>query len=250
MLWLVLPQFQGATRLYVEHIHPTLEAHEKEIEDFITRTHDQAKAAGVQYIRKLLHMAREQIFGPQEIVAASTPQQPLSQDAASFVTNLFSRWNVPPISPYAPQMATDFYHFLSSALQQQAPEKSRDGMPNAATLIPAGIEGKADKTKFIELQRERLRMVMAALEQEMDTIRSSGDAGGTSVAAVLDNAADQGAFSRSHSSGNMVGDFDHVSMSDAENEVPVFIGTPKSGGWFGWGGKPVANPMGEKQHEE
>lgn len=196
-------------------------------------------------------MAREQIFGPQEASAASVPQQPLSQDAASFVTNLFSRWNVPPISPYAPQMATDFYHFLSSALQQQAPETSRDGMPNAATLIPAGIEGKADKTRFIELQRERLRMVMAALELEMDTIRVSGDAGGTSVAAVLDNAVGQGAFSRSHSSGNMVGDFDHVSMSDAENDVPVFVGTPKSGGWFGWGGKPVATPpTAEKQHEE
>lgn len=160
---------------------------------------------------------------------------------------------MPPITPYAPQMATDFYHFLSSALQQQAPEASRDGgvVPNSATLIPAGIEGKAEKTRFIELQRERLRMVMAALEQEMDTIRGTGDTGGTSVAAVLDNAADQGAFSRSHSSGNMVGDFDHVSMSDAENEVPVFVGTPKSGGWFGWGGKPLAAPTTEKkQHEE
>lgn len=250
MLWLVLPQFQGATRLYVEHIHPTLEAHEKEIEDFITRTHDQAKAAGVEYIRKLLHMAREQLFGPQEAAAASQPQQPLSQDAASFVTNLFSRWNVPPITPYAPQMATDFYHFLSSALQQQQPEKSADGMPNSATLIPAGIEGKVEKTRFIELQRERLRMVMAALEQEMDTIRGSGDAGNTSVAAVLDNASDKDHFSRSPSYGNMAGDFDHVSMSDAENEVPTFVGTPKSGGWFGWGGKPVPAPTEKKEHNE
>ncbi|KAI5852978.1 TB2/DP1, HVA22 family-domain-containing protein [Morchella snyderi] len=256
MMWLVLPQFQGATRLYVEHVHPTLEAHEKEIEDLITRTHDQAKAAGIDYIRKLIHMAREQLFGPLP-EGSEAKMQPLSQDAASFVTNLFSKWNVAPIASGAPQRATEFYQFLSSALQQQTPEGGPVGTPhpaNTATLIPASIEGKEEKARFIEMQKEKLKTLMAALEQEAETNRVSGDASHTSVAAVLDNASDanKANVSRSPSSGNMAGDFDHVTMSDAEKEGLTFIGTPRTGGWFSWGGKPVAGPAGgeRKEHNE
>lgn len=241
MLWLVLPQFQGATRLYVEHIHPTLDAHEREIEDFITRTHDQAKAAGIEYIRKLIDYAREALFGTlhQAHQAATQSQQAPPEDPASFIQTLFTRWKVPPITPYAPQMATDFYHFLSSALQSG----SGDGMPSSATLIPPGIEGKAEKTRFIELQRQRLTVVMAALEQEMESLRGSGDAvSGTNATAVPDETvgaypSDKGKFFRSPSMGNVSnneGDFDHVTMSDATSEGST-AGAPGGGWLWGWG---------------
>jgi hypothetical protein len=258
MLWLVLPQFQGATRLYVEHVHPTLDAHEREIEEFITRTHDQAKAAGVEYIRKLIDYARESLFGTlQQAHQAAIQSQhpPPPEDPTSFVQNLFTRWRVPPITPYAPQMATDFYHFLSSALQQQGDPSAHDGMPNSATLIPPGIESKVEKTRFIELQRERLKVVMAALDQEMNTIRGTGEpAGGTSIASVLGEATgayplEKGKFFKSPSSGNMSsaeGDFDHVTMSDATSESSP--GTAPTGKWsWSWGKPQPSTPSAEKK---
>lgn len=261
MLWLVLPQFQGATRLYVEHVHPTLDAHEREIEEFITRTHDQAKAAGVEYIRKLIDYAREALFGTlqqaHQAAIQSSQNSPPPEDPTSFVQNLFTRWRVPPITPYAPQMATDFYHFLSSALQQQEQRNPAvgDGMPNSATLIPPGIEGKVEKTRFIELQRERLKVVMAALDQEMNTISGTGEpVGGTSIASVLDVAtgaypSEKGKFFKSPSSGNMSGaegDFDHVTMSDAASESSP--STAPTGKWlWAWGKPQPSTPSAEKK---
>lgn len=149
-------------------------------------------------------------------------------------------------SPQALLKGYRVLQFLSSALQQ-TPEGGPAGTPNpanTATLIPASIEGKEEKARFIEMQKEKLKTLMAALEQEAETNRTSGDASHTSVAAVLDNASDanKANVSRSPSSGNMAGDFDHVTMSDAEKEGLTFIGTPRTGGWFSWGGKPVAGP--------
>jgi receptor expression-enhancing protein 1/2/3/4 len=248
MLWLVLPQTQGATKLYLEYVHPTLTKHEAEIEEFISRAHDQAKAAGAEYVQHLFEIAKQLLFGalpqPEDSDDSATP---VPHDAASFAQALFSRWRVPPLTPYAPQMATDFYAFLSSALQQ-VPGSGASGTSN---LIPPHVKGTAEKARFIELQRQRLKTVMAALESEMATIQGAAGAE-TSAAGSVDTAAasgdGQGSIHKSYSVGHLSsyeGDFDHVEMDDATaiSPPPTSAG---GGGWFGWGARAPA----AKEHKE
>lgn len=244
MLWLVLPQTQGATKLYFEYVHPTLTKHETEIEEFISRAHDQAKAVGAEYVQRAFEILKQLIFGAlPQAAAEEAPPAPIPHDAASFAQALFSRWRVPPLTPYAPQMATDFYAFLSSALQQAGTGGSAG--TGTSNLIPPHIKGTAEKKRFIELQKQRLQTVMAALETEME--RGGADtsaAGSVDTAAASADAGSSGGLFKSYSQGHLStyeGDFDHVEMADAAvpaSTPPVASG----GGWlFGWGAaaKPV-----------
>lgn len=268
MLWLVLPQTQGATKLYFEYVHPTLTKHEAEIEELISRAHDHAKAAGAEYVQHLMEIAKQLLFGalPHVAAAAAPPGGsgdaggvPPPHDAASFAQHLFARWRVPPLTPYAPQMATDFYNFLSSALQQQ---QQQPGSRSDSGLIPAHVKTPADKARFIELQRQRLQTVMAALESEMahlrsDTAAASADDDLDAAAAAAGgsgNGGNGGGLFKSYSQGHLStyeGDFDHVSMADAA--APPAAST---GAWFwGWGAKPATAAGGtaastEKPHDE
>jgi receptor expression-enhancing protein 1/2/3/4 len=256
MLWLVLPGFQGSSKLYMEYVHPQLEAHEREIEDFIARSHEQAKAAGLEYVRKLIEYVKQQVLGSQYVQQQTSSQPAQPQDAAVFIQNLFTRWRVAPISPYAPQMATDFYRFMSTALQQQ--NTAGDGAVGSASLIPPEIEGKMEKTRFIMQQKQRVQALMAALEREENSMQGGGDIGGTSIASVLDETAgafpSEKGFYKSPSMGNMSsheGDFDHVTMSDATSEGGSTAGGPPGWGLFGWGGKPQPDtPIVEEKKEQ
>ncbi|KAL7276924.1 hypothetical protein RUND412_000068 [Rhizina undulata] len=248
MLWLVLPQTQGATKLYLEYVHPVLTQHETEIEEFISQAHDQAKAAGIQYLRKLIRYVRDVIYGtltgePMESRGRRSPSPPASRDPSSYVKNLFSRWQIPALAPFAPPIAGDFMQFVSTALQDQPADAPKRGTPGGnPTLIPANIESEADKAKFIALQRERLKQVMAALELEMASV-------GGPVSAGMPDAAGLPGFFRSPSQGNISGhesDFDHVNLSDTDNNSNTSSPAPKGAqgpGWFGWS-------EGQKTHAE
>ncbi|KAA8898960.1 TB2/DP1, HVA22 family-domain-containing protein [Sphaerosporella brunnea] len=240
MLWLVLPQTQGATQLYLEHVHPTLNKHEAEIEEFISRAHDQAKAAGAEYIQHLIDVVKQTVFGIVLPQAEDQPATPPPHDAASFAQALFSRWRVPPLTPYAPQMATDFYAFLSSALQQVPGSQAAGGSSN---LIPPHVKGTAEKARFIELQRQRLKTVMAALETEMESIQG---AGGVDTAAA--SADEKSGIHKSYSVGHLSsyeGDFDHVEMDDTLSPPATSAG---GNGWFGsWGSRTAPK---EHEHNE
>lgn len=260
MLWLVLPQTQGATKLYFEYVHPTLTKHESEIEEFISRAHDQAKALGAQYIQRLIEVAKQILFGAlPQAAAASRPSSPSPpQDAASFAQALFSRWRVPPLTPYAPQMATEFYNFVSSALQtDQAGARGGAGgnggsAAGGGSLIPPHVRTPADKARFIALQRQRLKKAMAALESEMETIEVSGETAedGMSDTPEDSSTGNGGGLFKSFSQGHLStyeGDFDHVEMpveGEAGGKTP-----PTSGGWlFRWSGG-SSNPD-TKAHQE
>lgn len=249
MLWLVLPQTQGATKLYFEYVHPTLTKHEAEIEEFISRVHDQARAAGAEYVHRMIEVAKQILFGalPQAEAMDQRPPTPMPHDAASYAQALFSRWRVPPLTPYAPQMATDFYAFLSTALQQASGTSGPGGRPGSGNLIPPHVKGAAEKARFIELQRQRLKTVMAALESEMESLQSAQ----TSAAGDVDTAAASadGGLHKSYSMGHLSayeGDFDHVDREDATVTPPNPVG-----GWlFRWAAKPQQSVQQDKAHSE
>jgi hypothetical protein len=57
-LYLILPGSQGATFLYQEYVEPFLYHHEREIDDFISQSHDRAKSAGMAYVEMGIEWAR------------------------------------------------------------------------------------------------------------------------------------------------------------------------------------------------
>lgn len=49
--------------LYQQYIDPFLFQHERQIERFITRSHDQAKVMGLQYFYRAIELVREKVLG-------------------------------------------------------------------------------------------------------------------------------------------------------------------------------------------
>lgn len=55
ILWLVLPQSQGATQLYINYVAPFLQKHEHEINDFISNLNHRVYALSTEYLDKFLY---------------------------------------------------------------------------------------------------------------------------------------------------------------------------------------------------
>lgn len=109
ILWLVLPQTQGASQVYITHIEPWLRAHDSEIDNYALQIHDQLKALGAEYLARLLHYAREYAAHytmgtevrsydmDQEGNAASAAANPISSDSnGSYLDSFFSGFKQPP----------------------------------------------------------------------------------------------------------------------------------------------------------
>ncbi|KAF8427829.1 TB2/DP1, HVA22 family-domain-containing protein [Tirmania nivea] len=183
MLWLVLPQTQGATKLYLEYVHPYLTEHEKDIEHFIATAHDQLKAAGYSYLKQAIAQAQEILLGtPHKGDRPGTPQN------ESYANFLLSRFKISPLSG-PPSPATDFYNSISSTLTS--------ALPNTGAA-----KTEQDRAINLAAQQAKLRTMMAALEKEMAAVQTPGgipDAG----------------FYKSPS-GASLSDFDHVEAAEAE----------------------------------
>ncbi|SLM35479.1 TB2/DP1/HVA22-related protein [Lasallia pustulata] len=171
--YLVLPQTQGARLLYQTHIHPFLSTHEHDIDDFITSAHDRAKAAGLSYIKRFVDFVRESCLGmpPKSRPATPTRKEP----GASYAQNLLSRFNLPSAREGLAAPAGDFYGLLSTALAQVASgsasrEMQAEEISASGTLIPKGMTSAAEKMSFLETQRERLRVLLSALDKEASNL--------------------------------------------------------------------------------
>jgi len=183
MLWLVLPQTQGATKLYLEYIHPYLTEHENDIEHFIATAHDQLKAAGYSYLKQAIAHAQEILLGtPRNKERPGTPQN------ESYANFLLSRFKVSPLAG-PPSPATDFYSSISSTIS--------NAFPNA------GTPKAEDKAMYLVAQQAKLRMAMAALEKEMAAVHTPG------------GIPDAGFFKSP--SGASLSDFDHVDAAEVDN---------------------------------
>ncbi|KAF8466459.1 TB2/DP1, HVA22 family-domain-containing protein [Kalaharituber pfeilii] len=191
MLWLVLPQTQGATKLYMEYVHPYLTEHEKDIENFIATAHDQLKAAGYSYLKQAIGYAEEIIFGTRRI--QDRPSTPKNETYANF---LLSRFKLAPIAPHPSSPAADFYNSISSTLT--------NAIPSLGNMAPPKTE--QDKALYLAAQQAKLRIAMAALDKEMASMKAPGA------------MPDQG-FSKSPS-GASLSDFDHVDAAEIEGIKP------------------------------
>lgn len=157
MLWLALPQTQGAKYLYVTYIHPSLLAHETDIEEFITKAHEHAKAAGVTYIKKLLIFARDLILGDlRKEVTTPQPSPPIPPQV-SYTQYLLSRFRFSPIA--------ETHGFVANLFP---------GISNG--LVPNDLTTRRDRQQYITTQRKNLKQALEALD-EVEQRESSSESG-------------------------------------------------------------------------
>ena len=171
LCYLVLPQTQGAKLIYQTHIHPFLAHHEHDIDNLIISAHDRAKSAGLTYLKRAIDFVKENLLGIQPKVRPGTPPS----HGGNYAQNLLSRFNLPSAREGLAAPAGDFYGLLSATLgtanatggtgnrEVQAEDLSRSG-----TLIPVGMTSASDKITFLSTQRERLTVLLSALDKEAD----------------------------------------------------------------------------------
>lgn len=96
LLYLVLPQTQGARYLYETYLHPYLEENETQIEEFIASAHDRLRAAGIAYLKKAIELVRTRVLGMAPSAEEQNQQRQRAQEAPqSYTQSLLARFNVP-----------------------------------------------------------------------------------------------------------------------------------------------------------
>ncbi|KAJ4423072.1 hypothetical protein N0V82_002201 [Gnomoniopsis sp. IMI 355080] len=281
LLYLVLPQTQGARIIYTTYVHPYLEDNESSIEDLIATAHDKMKAAGMAYLKQAIELLRTQVLGmapsPEAAQAESNNNIPASQRPRSYTQALLERFQLPaarwlPAGSNA-AVGADFYNFLASAVTAAAGAagagENKENDPSASsavpgvgafpagdmtasgTLVPPSIRDNADKMTFLAAQRERLNMVLSALDREAAQLRSSGATSPSVKDYNLDglvtpssSSNDRPMTSASAKSGlsksRSEADFEKIDAeSGAEEDVETARPVPaRSGSWlpWGWGG--------------
>jgi hypothetical protein len=167
MCYLVLPQTQGARLLYQDYVDPFLTHHEREIEEMIGRTHERAKALGLQYFYQIFDLVREKLLGlPAQSQAAPPPSGP-----AAYAQSLLSRFNLP--SAGAAVTSNDWYSALGSMLGSVASAgKSREAreeeLSASGTLLQRQLDTMTgtEKAQYITNQREVLDFLRSTLARE------------------------------------------------------------------------------------
>lgn len=163
-LYLVLPGQQGSVFLYQTYVHPFLYEHEREIDQFISSSHDNAKKAGLQYLKQAIEWAKVNVLG----LPPRRPTPPSSRQV-SYSTSLLQRFVMPTARDSTAQAgAGDLFSVLGNVMQQAGYAKSRELQPEdlaASGLIPPSISGQ-ERVNYIFEQRDRLRTLLQAFDQE------------------------------------------------------------------------------------
>ncbi|KAI9846794.1 MAG: hypothetical protein M1837_003643 [Sclerophora amabilis] len=256
LLYLVLPQTQGAAYLYQTHIHPFLATHETEIDNFISSAHDRARAAGLQYLKNFIELVKVHVFGLQK----SQDQRPPSpRQSSNYAQSLLARFNLPSArnGPVGGGTASDFYALLASTLGQTLssgssasanPDAQAATLSASGTLIPPSIRGRDARMSYISAQRERLGVLMRALDKEAtslisplpsgpsgDGVFSAGHATTTLPGALSGESDEYGTMGRGLQSRKSEMDFEKVERDEiAGGDGNGNRGETTEGGWMPW----------------
>ncbi|PLB39450.1 HVA22/TB2/DP1 family protein [Aspergillus candidus] len=226
--YLVLPQTQGARILYQTYVDPFLTHHEREIEDFIGRSHERAKALGLLYFYRAIDYIRERVLG----LPAQNPPPPPPSGVASYAQSLLSQFNIPLAggsgpAPGAAPASNDWYTTLSAAVASvTSAGKSHDAraeeLSASGTVLPREMASmsRAEKTQFLSQQRDVLEVVRRALAREESSLETGAvddDLAYGSSSSLRKNRSD-------HS-------FDHIEPEDLRDRSPARPAEDRSG----WG---------------
>jgi TB2/DP1, HVA22 family len=175
--YLVLPQTQGAKVLYLSYVEPFIIQHERDIDLFINQTHEKLESMGLGYMNALIDWLREKLLGQ----SAPGPQ-PIVTSVGGYAQSLLGRFTMPAARTYPLGKASDMYGMLSGvagaamgAASASMAGRSRDIFASGApteTLIPDNMQNSSaeEKSSFLAAQRERLGMMMRALDKEQQNL--------------------------------------------------------------------------------
>lgn len=269
LLYLVLPQTQGARIIYQTHIDPFLSKHESEIDTFISSAHDRAKAAGLQYLKRALEFVKVNILG----LAPKKPSPPQSvPSGTSYAQSLLARFYLPAArKDTPPSPANDLYNLISAVLgQSRSSSSSSDALSPAQSAMP-DLPTKDDRISYIVTQSERLRAVLHALDKEASrllhptplnpTDDDDDDKPNVPVSVPVTVAGEGGPSMRKNKSET---DFESVSRDDVgdsegeegqeEKRTATATATATTAGWMPWtwrktniNSPPTSPPRAEKK---
>ncbi|OAL24019.1 hypothetical protein AYO20_10764 [Fonsecaea nubica] len=190
LLYLVLPQTQGAKVLYLDYLEPYIVHHERQIDQFIGETHDKLQQMGLGYMNIAIEWAREKILGQK------SPQQHAGQQQAagvggyaSYASDLLSRFAMPGARTNTPTQpgatSAGVYSMVSSfAAGLASPSNPSQGTYRSAAAEAASIsippnlfqfenipgQSTAEKSSFITAQRDRLLGLVRMLDSEQQNL--------------------------------------------------------------------------------
>lgn len=175
LLYLVLPQTQGAKVLYLTYLEPYIVSHEARIDHFISEAHERLQQMGLGYLTVVVEFIRDKVLGQQ---SPQTPQAPATK-YASYAQDLLSRFAMPSArtSTPAPSVATStaVYSMVSNLAGAAFYASSRSAATEAASIpdsLVSNIPGatSSEKSSFISAQRDRLASLMKALDTEQQNL--------------------------------------------------------------------------------
>ncbi|KAL2872527.1 HVA22/TB2/DP1 family protein [Aspergillus lucknowensis] len=228
--YLVLPQTQGARVLYQDYVDPFLTHHEREIEDFIGRTHERARVMGLQYFYQAVDWVRERVLG----LPPQRPPTPPPAGPASYAQSLLSRFYLPSAAGAPSQApANDWYSAISSAVAAVTSSgKSQEARSEevANRFLPREMESMspAEKERFYSNQQSMLDVLRDALLNEQRNMKAAAES-------EDEDLAYGGAPLRKNRSDNS---FHHVEHEDTRERSPGRRGGNRGSGWFGGGEQP------------
>jgi receptor expression-enhancing protein 1/2/3/4 len=231
--YLVLPQTQGAKLLYQTHIHPFLAHHEHDIDRFITSAHDRARSAGLVYLKRAIEFIKENVLGMQPKARPTHVQQP----GANYAQSLLSRFNLPSARQGLAAPAGDFYGLLSAAVATVSTtsgtsrEAQVENLSKSGTLIPQGMTSATEKMTFLSTQRERLRMLLTALDKEANDLGPEA-----AIEKDVDKRMAGAQLGEGLRKSKSEADFEEIDKDALEKERQGK--TAAAGGWMPWNWSP------------
>ena len=185
LLYLVLPQTQGAKILYLDYLEPYIVHHETQIDDFIGHTHDRLQQMGLGYLNVGIEWARERLLGQKSPQHPDTAGQSEQAGYSSFATDLLSRFAMPGARTNTPTQpgttSAGVYNTISSIAGAAfaTSTSQRSAATEAASInIPPSLfdfsnipgQSSSDKASFIFAQRDRLQGLLKMLDKEQQNL--------------------------------------------------------------------------------
>lgn len=128
--------------------------------------HENARKAGLEYLKKAIEFVKCNLLGIQPQEKRIEPQG----QGGNYAQNLLSRFNLPSARQGLAAPAGDLYGLLSATMGQlgSGGSSSREAQVESMSrnVIPEGMTSNAEKMTFLSTQRERLRMLLTALDKE------------------------------------------------------------------------------------
>ena len=184
MLYLVLPQTQGAKLLWLDYLEPFIVHHESQIDNLINEVHAKLQQFGLGYVNNIVEIIRERVLGQK---SPQPPPQGAGAGAAgsnygSYAADLLSRFAMPQArqetaSTLASGGAGGAFGALSSfaTSYMAGPGQRRDVAAEAASIpdsLPRDMSSVSshEKASAIAGQKERLTNILRQLESEQQSI--------------------------------------------------------------------------------